>query len=81
MLSPTGCGDPVFECASPSNPLQTRRSAAIEAKRLETESHRVLETAAMRAASAKKKKLAAERQMALEAQAAADLERRLLAAQ
>ena len=39
MLSPTGCGDPVFECASPSNPLQTRRSAAIEAKRPPREEH------------------------------------------
>ena len=39
MFSPTGRGDPVFECASPSNPLQTRRSAAIEAKRPPREEH------------------------------------------
>ena len=39
MLSPTGCGNPVFECASPSNPLQTRRSSAIEAKRPPREEH------------------------------------------
>ena len=39
MFSPTGSRDPVFECASPSNPLQTRRSAAAEAHRLPQEEH------------------------------------------
>ena len=39
MFSPTGSRDPVFECASPSNPLQTRRSAAAEAQRLPQEEH------------------------------------------
>ena len=39
MFSPTGSRDPVFECASPSNPLQSRRSAAAEAQRLPQEEH------------------------------------------
>ena len=39
MFSPTGSRDPVFECASPSNPIQSRRSAAAEAHRLPQEEH------------------------------------------